>query len=106
MRFLPRPHLLTLVRSSITKFPAILLPAPRRRDYSETSKHNPLRVLFCGADEFSIYSLRAIRELQCQKPHTISSLDVVCRPDKRVGRGLKQIQEGTFGPSTGAEWYV
>jgi methionyl-tRNA formyltransferase len=51
-------------------------------------------VLFCGADAFSIYSLRALHKLQQAHPERIASIDVVCRPDKRVGRGLKKIQEG------------
>ena len=57
-------------------------------------QHEPLRILFCGSDEFSIYSLRALRKLQGSKPNKIASIDVLCRPDKRVGRGLKQVQEG------------
>ena len=61
----------------------------------QTSKHDPLKILFCGSDEFSIYSLRALRELQDARPDKIDSIDVVCRPDKRVGRGLKKIQEGS-----------
>jgi hypothetical protein len=39
-------------------------------------------------------SLRAVQDLRVSKPDKIASIDVVCRPDKRVGRGLKQIQEG------------
>jgi len=58
--------------------------------------HEPLRVLFCGADAFSIYSLRALHKLQQANPEKIASIDVVCRPDKRVGRGLKKIQEGSY----------
>lgn len=54
---------------------------------------DPLRILFCGADEFSIYSLRALRDSQEKRPDKIDSIDVVCRPDKRVGRGYKQIQQ-------------
>ncbi|KAK4496107.1 hypothetical protein PRZ48_012086 [Zasmidium cellare] len=65
--------------------------------------YDPLRVLFCGADEFSIYSLQAVRDLQRRKPECISSIDVVCRPDKRVGRGLKKIQEGAQTKSTTCE---
>jgi methionyl-tRNA formyltransferase len=57
-------------------------------------------VLFCGADAFSIYSLRALHKLQQAHPEKIASIDVVCRPDKRVGRGLKKIQEGSFIPSS------
>nr|POF14241.1 methionyl-trna formyltransferase, mitochondrial [Quercus suber] len=54
--------------------------------------HDPLRILFCGADHFSIASLRAIWELAQADPEKVRSIDVVCRKDKRVGRGLKQIQ--------------
>lgn len=59
-------------------------------------QHEPLRILFCGADDFSIYSLRALHELKERRPDKIESIDVVCRPDKRVGRGLKKVQEGVW----------
>ena len=68
----------------------------RRVRWSSTSspkRHDPLRVLFCGADDFSIYSLRALHALQQSRADKIASIDIVCRPDKRAGRGLKQIQE-------------
>jgi methionyl-tRNA formyltransferase len=61
---------------------------------TENGQYKALRILFCGADDFSITSLRAVRELQEEKPHKIASIEVVCKPDKRVGRGLKQIREG------------
>jgi hypothetical protein len=38
--------------------------------------------------------LRAVHGLQEKQPDKIASIEVVCRPDKRVGRGLKQIREG------------
>ncbi|KAK3069522.1 Methionyl-tRNA formyltransferase [Teratosphaeriaceae sp. CCFEE 6253] len=41
------------------------------RDYSvplNAKTHNPLNILFCGADEFSIYSLRALHSLQRSCP--------------------------------------
>ena len=64
--------------------------------WSSTSvtRHDPLRILFCGADEFSIYSLRALHALQKQSPQIVKSIDVVCRPDKRTGRRLKAIRQG------------
>jgi hypothetical protein len=65
-----------------------------RLSSTAAKQHEPLRVLFCGADAFSIYSLRALHKLQQANPEKIASIDVVCRPDKRVGRGLKKIQEG------------
>jgi hypothetical protein len=55
---------------------------------------DPLRILFCGADDFSIASLRAIDDERHKGPSLIESIDVVCRPDKRTGRGLKTIREG------------
>lgn len=67
-----------------------------RLSSSAAKHHEPLRVLFCGADAFSIYSLRALHKLQQANPEKIASIDVVCRPDKRVGRGLKKIQEGSY----------
>lgn len=67
---------------------------PSRRYLSSSPQHDPLRVLFCGADEFSIYSLRAINKIKKENPDKVASIDVVCRKDKRVGRGLKQIREG------------
>lgn len=48
--------------------------------------------LFCGADDFSIYSLRALHALQQQQPSKVESISVVCRTDKKVGRGLKETQ--------------
>lgn len=62
--------------------------------HSSTKTSNPLRILFCGSDEFSIASLRAIRNEHLRNPKTIASIDVVHRPGKRTGRGLKLIREG------------
>lgn len=53
---------------------------------------DPLRILFCGSDPFSIASLRALQRLSKASPHTVQAINVVCRKDKRVGRGLKQIR--------------
>ncbi|KAJ9264565.1 hypothetical protein DTO212C5_7068 [Paecilomyces variotii] len=58
-----------------------------------SSSHEPLRILFCGSDEFSIASLKALHEEHKKEPSRIASIDVVCRPGKRVGRGLKKIRE-------------
>ena len=56
----------------------------------------PLRILFCGSDDFSIASLRKLFDAQQVGKDLISSIDVVCRPGKRVGRGLKAIREGSY----------
>ena len=55
---------------------------------------DPLRVLFCGSDEFSIASLRALYREHERDKALIESIDVVCRPAKPVGRGLKDTREG------------
>lgn len=55
--------------------------------------YDPLRILFCGADDFSIASLRMLWDLSQANQDKVESIDVVCRPDKRVGRGLKKIQQ-------------
>ena len=70
----------------------------RKRWLSDSNQqHKPLRILFCGADQFSAASLQEVYYLQQKHPSKIASIDVVCRPDKKVGRGLKQILEGTVG---------
>ncbi|KAL4808523.1 formyl transferase [Aspergillus unguis] len=61
--------------------------------FLSTKPYDPLRILFCGADEFSIASLRALHAEHVKQPDRIASIDVVCRPGKRVGRGMKQIRE-------------
>lgn len=69
--------------------------APQKRE-QETSrqdkKSEPLRILFCGSDEFSCASLRELHNEHVQNPTLIQSIDVVVRPGKRTGRGLKAIQ--------------
>ncbi|KAH8697167.1 methionyl-tRNA formyltransferase family protein [Talaromyces proteolyticus] len=61
--------------------------------WSSTSSKEPLRILFCGSDEFSAASLNALHAEHLRAPQTIESIEVVCRPGKRVGRGLKEIRE-------------
>ncbi|KAK8879533.1 formyl transferase [Apiospora arundinis] len=51
-----------------------------------------LRILFCGSDEFSSASLRALHEEKERNPGLIESIDVVVRPGKPVGRGMKSIR--------------
>ncbi|KAF2461627.1 formyl transferase [Lineolata rhizophorae] len=57
------------------------------------TEDNPLRILFCGSDDFSIASLRALHTEHLERPDRIAAIDVVCRPGKRTGRGLKKIRE-------------
>lgn len=83
------------------------LPAPVRsflasdcRRYSSTTAKtaDPLRILFCGSDEFSIASLRALSQAKREVPRLIDSIDVVHRPAKPTGRGLKALREGNLAP--------
>lgn len=62
---------------------------------AQAQQHEPLKILFCGADDFSIFSLQALCDLQYTRPGIVDSIDVVCRPDKRVGRGLKKLKQGS-----------
>lgn len=55
---------------------------------------DPLRILFCGSDEFSIAALRALHQEHKANEGLIQSLDVVVRPGKPTGRGMKKIREG------------
>jgi hypothetical protein len=61
-----------------------------------TKACDPLRILFCGSDDFSIASLKALHGEHSRRSDVINSIDVVLRPGKRVGRGLKTIREGRY----------
>lgn len=54
----------------------------------------PLRILFCGSDHFSCASLSALHALHKARPDLIESIDVLVRPGKPAGRGLKRIAVG------------
>jgi hypothetical protein len=56
----------------------------------------PLSILFCGSDAFSIKSLDAINEAREAVPGLIRSIDVVHRRAKFTGRRLKTLREGMF----------
>ena len=68
-----------------------------RRAYSfyetERKVSDPLRILFCGSDDFSGIALRALYEEHKFSPDLIRSIDVVVRPAKKIGRGLKSVRE-------------
>jgi hypothetical protein len=61
---------------------------------SSTKTSDALNILFCGSDEFSIASLRALHKAKREDHLNIRSIDVVHRPGKPTGRGLKVIREG------------
>ena len=77
---------------TLMPLPARSLVFPRRHASNKTS--DPLRILFCGSEDFSIASLQAIHDEHRVNRDFIASIDVVCRPAKRVGRNLSQIREG------------
>ena len=58
-------------------------------------KSDPLRILFCGSDEFSCASLQALHDEHNRNTDLIRSIDVVVRPSKPTGRGLRTLREGT-----------
>ncbi|KAL8631323.1 hypothetical protein Q9189_002922 [Teloschistes chrysophthalmus] len=56
--------------------------------------HEPLHILFCGSDEFSVTSLQALESERKASKGRIASIDVVCRPPKLTRRNLKTLREG------------
>ena len=66
---------------------------PRNTNFFST-KSDPLRILFCGADQFSITSLKALHAEHVASPEFIKSIDVLCKSDKKSGRGLKNYRRG------------
>jgi hypothetical protein len=69
-----------------------------RLKHSSTKTPDALNILFCGSDEFSIASLRALHKAKREDHSNIRSIEVVHRPGKRTGRGLKVIREGMCRP--------
>ncbi|KAI8966608.1 Formyltransferase [Daldinia sp. FL1419] len=65
---------------------------PKEANKAKTKVSDPLRILFCGSDEFSCASLEALHEEHLRNPALIQSIDVVVRPGKPTGRGNKIIQ--------------
>ncbi|RYP45196.1 hypothetical protein DL768_008428 [Monosporascus sp. mg162] len=82
-------------RCSEFRMSAFPLPNGRRlhRAYGTTKVSDPLRILFCGSDDFSGASLKALNEEKQKNSDLIQSIDVVVRPGKPTGRGLKEIRE-------------
>ncbi|KAI1416339.1 Formyltransferase [Hypoxylon sp. FL1857] len=72
---------------SITTTSQETVAKERKRKESE-----PLRILFCGSDEFSCASLEALHQEHVRNPKLIQSIDVVVRPGKRTGRGYKVVK--------------
>ena len=70
-----------------------------RRRVSDTASYKrpdhdePLRILFCGADRFSLVSLEALVKESQLPSSNIASIDVICRAPKPSGRGLKILRD-------------
>lgn len=82
-----------MLRSFLRPRSLVGLMISRRRCLS-TRATDPLRILFCGSDEFSCASLKAIYEEKIRNKDLVESLDVMVLPPKRAGRGYKDIREG------------
>ncbi|KAI8061669.1 formyl transferase [Gongronella butleri] len=72
-------------RVALGKLASIRRPCQR---YQSTSQR--LRVLFFGTDDFASTHLKALAEEQRRKG-CISSLELVCPPDRRTGRKLETL---------------
>ncbi|KAF1849588.1 Formyltransferase [Cucurbitaria berberidis CBS 394.84] len=74
---------------------SLVLPTCHRYSSTVASSRipEPLRILFCGSDEFSIASLRALNGVKHDAPQLIDSIHVVHRPAKPAGRGLRTLRE-------------
>lgn len=73
------------------------------RRYSTTpeNRSDPLHILFCGSDDLSCASLKALHDEYIKNPYLIQSIDVVVRPGKPMGRGYKTIHDRESTISSG-----
>jgi hypothetical protein len=67
---------------------------PFRPSSKLQQQHDPLRILLCGSDEFSVASLEGLNRIHQERPKVIKSIDVLCKEDQRTGRGLENISQG------------
>lgn len=65
----------------------------RRRLATLTVSREPLRILYCGSDDFSVAALRKLNHERIEHPDHIESIDVLCKSPQRVGRGLKKVRQ-------------
>lgn len=65
-----------------------------RHYHDSKGRHiDPLRILYCGSDDFSVASLRRLQNEHLKDTDFIESIDVVCKPPRPYGRGLKKLYE-------------
>lgn len=96
------------IRSSLSSLSSLSFKASSASAFTRCSPYStqpeatpkkvsdPLRILFCGSDVFSCYSLKALHAEHKANPGLIKSIDVMVRPGKAVGRGYKEIRQGTM----------
>jgi methionyl-tRNA formyltransferase len=83
-----------MLKPKLNLGPLIKLPRLSSQRYSSTTKPSaPLKILFCGSDEFSASSLAALHAEHQTNPSLIHSISVLVRPPKPTGRGLKVLRE-------------
>ena len=99
----PKPWLHNTHRNCTQSFPGVTafrmfslyLPVQQQEaQHHEQQSRPPLHILFCGSDHFSATSLNVLHREHLHDRTSVASIDVVCRKDKRVGRGLRTIKEG------------
>ncbi|KAK4191501.1 Methionyl-tRNA formyltransferase [Podospora australis] len=83
---------LPLFQRSI-KRPSSLVHRAFYRPGDKPLKSDPLRILFCGSDDFSCHSLKALHEEHKTNPSLIESLEVLIPTPKPTGRGLKKLNK-------------
>ncbi|KAK1780875.1 formyl transferase, partial [Copromyces sp. CBS 386.78] len=93
------------IRSSLSSLSSLSLKASSASAFTRCSPYStqppepkakvsdPLRILFCGSDLFSCYSLKALHAEHKANPGLIKSIDVMVRPGKATGRGYKEIRQ-------------
>ncbi|KAI0446236.1 Formyltransferase [Xylaria telfairii] len=82
-------------RDYASRYQRLHVPSPFCRRWCSAAPErtsDPLHILFCGSDEFSCASLKALHDEHVRNPDLIRSIDVVVRPGKRTGRGYKVVR--------------
>ncbi|KAI0540500.1 formyl transferase [Xylaria digitata] len=85
-----RRYAITPKKPSIT--PEVSATPEKTPNISDKTS-GPLHILFCGSDDFSCASLKALHDEHIRNPDLIQSIEVVVRPGKRIGRGYKVVRD-------------
>ncbi|EPE05977.1 methionyl-trna formyltransferase [Ophiostoma piceae UAMH 11346] len=79
------------ILDTTTTTAAMLTPASNTLGVVSIPPRDPLHILFCGTDDFSCVSLQALYDEMQSPRSSIASVQVLVRPAKPTGRGLKAI---------------